>query len=673
MATSVIDLETYGAELNESRAAGDYEKPYPGMISMSTRQKERLLTWLDDWYHTLDSAHQSKLEQFKREEEAYRAKSLGPQADPFVGASGDVVPLIAMAVDPIVARLDTGIFKADPVFRIKGLRKDVLGQVESLEKWVNYYQKHQLQLRKVMLPRLIELAKHGTMVFKTVYDCTEREVMSYDRKWKVERKKVKEFAGPKIYGISLADFMFPPYYQDLQLCPIVFERQRVTYQDLLIAQASGKITNVKQLKGEETYNTLNILEAERAKSANHEGAHSANHFIEVFEWWGDFSLDEDKPPVRLVGTYHPQTRTLLQLRYNYYFHQRKPYTVIPYNLTNDSLYGIGIAEMTLNFQEVLTQWQRHALNNAYLANIRMFIARTDSQIEAKPKLYSGRVFKVPDPSKDFVPFNAASDTYPSTLTERQNVIGLAEKRTGVSDYLTGRESPIVGSRATATSTLALIQEGTKRVEEVLENIRNGCAEMLNNCLYIWIQYGLGTVDDLVFANDQVAEDLKTFFDSVDNDNIHGALTIDLSATDAASNRSVQQQVQLAIIQTMMMYLQKVVELGKMAVESAQTMPVLAQMADEVLKSARKMFKDLLTKYEIPNPDEYLPDLERFLQQLGGAGAPGAGGQPGGTPLEPDLSAFGGANPAMGGGYEEPPSNGQGSGQPVPFAGGFGGL
>jgi len=315
------------------------------------------------------------------------------------------------------------------------------------------------------------------------------------------------------------------------------------------------------------------------------------------------------------------------------------------------------------FQEAQTKWHQMATDNAYLANIRMFIAKRESGIEDVPKLYSGKTFFVDNPATDFIPFKAA-EIYPSSLTERQNLFGLAEKRTGVSDYLTGRESPIVGSRATATSTVALIQEGTRRVEEVLENIRIGFAEIIENCIYIWIQYGLEGIEDLVFGDDKVATDLKEFFDMVDEDNVAGSLAVDLAATDAASNKSIQQQVQLAIIQTMMQYLNKLVEAGQLAIQAAQSGQTdLTGLINDVMKSARKMFTDLLTKYDIRNPEEYLPDLEKHLHAAaqGQGVAIGDAGGLGGVPSDAGIPSIsretfsppGASQPAMPGGVGIP--------------------
>jgi hypothetical protein len=653
----------------------DNDSAYPDpILKISEETEKRLIAHITEWLTFLQSSQEPKVKEWADQEAGYRAISEGPKSTPYVGACGDVVPVIAMGVDPVHARLDTGIFKAKPVFKLTGLKKSVLKYIDALEQWIEYYQKHRMKFRSVASPRILEMSKHGTMIYKTVYERETYKIKTYDRKWKVVEKEITTFSGPKTYGISIQDLLFPPGYQHINDCPFVAEKIRTSFGNLKIAEASNKVKNVDKLRGLES-SQKDTLRDERQTSANHqESGSSVSNQLEVYEIWMDFALDDDMSkqidpekelpegfgiPDRLVVTWHEPTQTILQLRYNWYFHQRKPYTVIPYQITNDSLWGIGIAEMSAFFQDAQTKWHRMATDNAYLANIRMFIAKKESGIEEVPKLYTGRTFFVDNPATDFVPF-AAADVYGSTLSERQNLFGLGEKRTGVSDYLTGRESPVVGSRATATSTVALIQEGTRRVEEVLENIRSGYAEIMQMCIHIWIQYGLDGVEDAVFGGDDVAQLVKDFFDEASQENVSGMIAIDLQATDAANNKSVQQQVQLAIIQTMMQYLDKLVQAGQLALGAAQQQPELTALIGEVMTASRKMFTDLLTKYDIRNPEDYLPDLEKHLNgavaaaaaaqsagqgQPGGpapqdTGTPGAAGVPGGAvPPDNATAAF----------------------------------
>jgi hypothetical protein len=625
--------------LEDSEEPEKDKYPPPILKDVSEEKQNEFLNWLDEYLEAMISDQLTKQKQWAEEEEAYRAKS-GPKVDkPFIGCSNVTVPAVAMAVDPIHARLDTGIFKQDPVFKLKMLKKSFIKYGDALNQWVDFYQKNRLKLRRVASPRMLEATKLGTCAFKTVYDRQAAQICTYDENWNVVKKTEVRFSGPRVFGVGIGNLLFPPLYQDLQDCPIVAERIPTTFWKLKVAEASGKLTNVDKVKNQETV-IRTQLEQARADATQHDTVRRYIDEIEIFEVWCDYDINGDDLPEHLVATYHKDTRTLLQLRYNWYFHQRKPYTVIPYSLTNDSLYGFGLCEMIRPLQDMLTSWERMASDNAYLANIRMFIVKKDSGIEEIPRLYAGRCFFVDDPQKDFIPF-AANDIYPSTLTERQNIFGLIEKRTGVSDYLTGRESPIIGSRATATSTLALIQEGTKRVEQVLENFRHGFAEIIENCMYIWIQYGLDGLDDLVFGDDEIGSLVAEFFATVSAENVNGAIAIDLSATDAAGNRQAMQTMQLQIIQIMMQYLEKVLEAGAGAMQAMQTQPELALMINDVMKAARKMFKDLLTKYDVRDPDSYLPDLEKYLNvgQPGGNGAGNAPGAQGGVPGNGGQPAF----------------------------------
>lgn len=630
------------------------EKPWPKpKIDITPEAEAEFIRWLDEQLMDLQAMQQPKLDEWVELEKAYRARPQAKKNFPFVGACATVLPVIAMAVDPIHARLDTGIFKNDPVFRFKALKKSAMTYAPHVESWVNFYIKSVMHLRQIASPRILECAKLGTMVFKTEYEREECVERGYGADLKEVTIKRIRYAGPIVRGISLGDFLFPPGYQYLQDCPIVAERQRTSMMRLRKLEYQGRLTNVDKLRGQEVVER-NALELSREEAANHQTFSGTRAFedLEVFEIWCDYDFGGKGYPDQVMAVYHPSTRTLLALQYNKYFHQRKPYTLIPYSVTNDSLYGIGIGEMSKPFQDALTQWHQMASDNAYLANIRMFIAKTNTPgIEEVPRLYPGRTFFVDDPRNDFIPFQS-SEIYPSTLQERQNLFGLVEKRTGVSDYLTGRESPIIGSRATATSTIALIQEGTKRVEQVLENLRFGFSEIVENMLYIWAQYGLDGMDWVVFGDDKIGQSVSDFFGSyIKEDVLMGALAVDLAATDAAGSRQVLQQMQLSIINVMMGFYQKMIESAQLAVQAAPQSPQFAAFVGDVGAAARKLFNELLVKYDIRNPEDYLPDLEAFINGIttppegmaatGGLGGPGATpGQLGVPPIPPRMGGGG---------------------------------
>ena len=586
---------------------------YPdAILSIPEEKLTAFKLWLDHWLLEL-TTDQSKLQSDWSDIEKAYDGGADPSisSPPFKGACMDVIPVMAMAVDPIHARLDIGIFKQEPVFSVKPYRRDMKNLAPSLSAFIDAYQRNYLKLHKISSPRLLELTKLGTCIFKTVYDREQTKSVTYDEQYKVVTKNMIKFSGPRVSGISIGDFLFPPNYQDIQDCPIVFERQRTTFDKLKVLEYSKKLAHVDSIKAQQVTNAKTPLEGSREDAVGHKSGTRINELV-VWEGWCDYDIDGDGLPEKLVVTYHYETGTIIQLRYNWYFHQKKPYSVIPFTVVNESIYGLGIGKMARPFQLAITRFHRMASDNAYIANIRMFIAKKNSGIEEVPRLYSGRVFFVDDPTRDFIPFQAG-DIYPSTLAERQNLFGMVEKRTGVSDYLTGRESPIIGSRATATSTLALIQEGAKRVEEVLENVRGGFSEIVEFCIAIWIQYGTGGIEDIFFGGDQIAKDVKDFFNRVTHDNVNGMVGVELTATDPASSKVQMQQLQLSIIQVMMQYLEKVLQAGQGAIQAQmQQIPQYTEMVKDVMEAARQMFKDLLHKYDIRNAEDYLPDLRKYL-------------------------------------------------------------
>lgn len=655
----------------EDRVSGPVSSfPAPILNGLSDETLDGLRIWLDDWIFELEQELDSKLTQFAREEKNYRITTSGPKSFPFEGASGEVVPLIAMAVDPIFARLDVSLFKTDRIMQLKALKRSYVDYIDVLERFIDFYLRHKVQLRREFQPRCLDFVKHGTMVFKSVYDDDTRDIVTYDQEWKPVKKKVTTFRGPRIVGVPLNRFMYPARYQYVQDAPCIAEKHKMTIDKLRLMEAAKKIENVDKIKNQE-HDDTDVVEQEQERSANHERMNRTRD-ITVYELWCDYDINGDGLPERLAIIYHKETRTFLQLRYNWYFHQRKPYVVIPYQITSGSIYGIGLCAMIEPFQDSATTWQQHASNNAYLANIRMFIAKKDAGIEDSPRLYSGRVFHVDNPREDFIPF-AAADIYNSTLQERQNVMGLVEKRTGVSDYLTGRESPIVGSRATATSTLALIKEGTQRVEEVNENIRYGLAELVYNSLFLWFQYGLDGLDDILFSDDDLTK-LKDFFDNVNADNLHGAIAVDIAATDAANNQTIKQQTQMALIQVMMSFYEKIITVGRLALEAAPTMPQYSEMVVEVMTAAKKMFRELLQAYDIRNPDDYLPMLEEHITNAMAAlqsqqGTPGGPGDiSGGAPSAQGIPGPGGAAPGSSVSVPATAGGGNGASGGLPFAG-----
>ncbi len=631
------------------------------MITMKDEVRSRFESWLSEQVQFLSNSFQEKIEKWAEEEDAYRALPDPPKTKPFVGACREVIPAIAMAVDPIHARLDTAIFKSDRIIRMRALDKKLQPEIDAVERFVEYYLRYYLRLRQVMSPRLLESAKHGHMVLRIEYEDDTQPILTYGRdakgNWVQTKQNLTRCKGPKISGIPIQNFIYPARYQHIQEAPIVLERFYATQDEISAQQKLGQWIT-PEFKLSDSNDSRTPLDSAREDSAQHHETQRSDGWVELFRFACKFDVDENGFQESLLGVWDHNSNTLLQLRYNWYFHQRYPYVLIPYTISDGDIGGLGLCEMILPFQRSMTDWHQQYWNNAYLANARVIVRKKDGVKTADPiSWYAGKEYFAEDPDKD-VRILAMADVHRSTQNMMQDLMGYVEKRTGVSDYLTGRESPIVGSRATATSTVALIQEGTKRVEETLENHRVGLSEAVEMCLYIWLQFGTDGLEDRIFDEDTAAK-VISFFEKIRETYIGSALTIELAATDASNNKAVQQQLQLALIQTFTVFYEKLMTAAQVAVQASQTSPPLAELIGQVMTDARKLYADLATKYDVRNPEEYLPELDKFLSSIGASGS-----------QRPTPSSFVGGPPqaaGMAGGGVSPPVNAP----VVPQAGGGG--
>src|SRR3954467_2278213 len=127
--------DAYGAwttalELDKKDIATPSENRFPdAIVDVEDEYLARCRGWLDEQIAILKRSHQMKEDEWDLYEIAYRAKadSVRNYRPPFEEASEEVIPAIAMSVEPVVARLRTSIFKQKPVFTVTPLVKSRTG------------------------------------------------------------------------------------------------------------------------------------------------------------------------------------------------------------------------------------------------------------------------------------------------------------------------------------------------------------------------------------------------------------------------------------------------------------------------------------------------------------------------------------------------------------------
>jgi hypothetical protein len=211
----------------------------------------------------------------------------------------------------------------------------------------------------------------------------------------------------------------------------------------------------------------------------------------------------------------------------------------------------------------------------------------------------------------------------------------------VADYQLGRESNVLGNRATATGTLALIQEGNRRFDLNVRDVRDCLGSVGKKLLLLNAQFRpTGMAYFVKGADGELVENVLNLPDEF----IADGIGMELTASTATINREIEKQGLLAMMGTLTQYYQQLIQIGGIAM-NPQTPPPIQQMAIQMADGARYLMSMIVQTYEIRAVDTLLPpSLADQLESEANAAAQ----QPPGPPGGPEQNTNGaGMGPAVG--------------------------
>jgi hypothetical protein len=256
-----------------------------------------------------------------------------------------------------------------------------------------------------------------------------------------------------------------------------------------------------------------------------------------------------------------------------------------------------------------------------------------------------------DPNKGMAVFHLAEPS-PVLGQAEEKAFFMNEKRTGVSVYNMGMESPVVGSRATATGTTALINEGNMRFWVSIDDMRRAIEELL----YLTIQ------------QEQQMRPEGYYFESgrfiqFPQGDPREKLALRLSMSSESVNRDLEVQQMQMLMQVVNDYYMRLNQ-AMMIVANPQFPPQAKFAAVQTMEASSKIVKKFVERFDVENLDEVVPTILGALQGMasamqaaGGMNATGQGpmaqtppGPPQAVPQRP------GGGP--GAGPQPPPASGR---------------
>lgn len=645
------------------------------------------------------AARDPLLQQWLRWLQQYAAPAeQGQKNFPYEGAANYVLPLTATDVDQLFAKFLQTVHAPEDLWTVSPMNERWVDTAKPLQDLLTWLDRNLLKMFNVNQRVILEMTKLGTAIYKTGWDYQRYPTLAYDGAGRVV--KAEKIRGlPFVDHVRLSDFVIPAYSYAIQPdaqggAPWTAERHRKSpsqfrrwannsspflppvdpdVRDLVIKFEESGATDydeyVRQQEREVSGAKLPTSESQAwdkssSQMTGQTGSAGTKQIrdIEFWEIHVRYGTKSENSEEDIVVWYHQPTRKILRAILNPYAHGQRPYDVVRY-FPGEGFYGIGVCQQKEVFQSMASDLFNFNWDNVLLANSRMVVAKSGSNIAPGEPFYPNKVWIVDDDvSKSFGVFPMA-DIYQSLPLLQSSVQALGERRTGISDIQLGNIQELPG-RTPATTMLSLLQEGNRRPDLTIKGLRyDGLSTVGLRIIQLLQQYAsapakggpdVGGTALLQLAvqtlgmpeGPEVAQKLL-----MPMEDAALGIGVSITATSGSANKEVERQGFTALLQLASGLYPQFLQ----AVSIAAQMPG-TPVADVALNSAKglaELFQRLLEQYDVRNPEEVIPFTQQTIdaaQQAGaqsafGAGPGPTGGNPGpngGDPLQALLSGLGGA-------------------------------
>lgn len=567
--------------------------PLPGApLNLTEADRKNVIDYLDQAFQEALPAHDRKIERLDRWQRAYDGIPATPHKDfPWPGACNIVIPLIGIAVDSIVARIVNTLFSVTPFWSVRPLRSEVEEAAYAQEQFLEWSRHNEFNIYSEVRQWVPEIVKYGWGYMKVNWDvATQTTVMLDNGLSRPEQVVVRR---PYPHHVLLRDIVTQPGIEDdLGQAEWIAQRVRLTDGQMAIRERDGIFQDTDAVISNKS-RTLRTVD----------GISPINKLNEFYEVWATIPIAvDDKIPVPVVLTYHPGTRTLLRAIHNPNFDGTRAFVKAKFIEREGELEGQGIAARLSDMQSELTTIHCQQVDNSTIANTRFFLGRR-GVVRAGTRIWPGRFLTVPDPAND-VKAVQMGDVLGSMTRLSAEILAFSERASGVSDPSLGRESSTVGTRATATGTLAILQEGNRRFDLNVRDIRDSLGTIGVRVLNLNQQYRpRGVAFTVLGDRGQLVEQLL----DLPNRFMNSMLAVELTASTATINREVEKRSLTELLGLLANYYQQSLQVATL-VENQQVPPSVRQLAVQELVGGRVVMQRLLQTYDIQSIDKVLPKM-----------------------------------------------------------------
>lgn len=619
---------------------------WPDMLNLDEETEQDLAHWLYEEIHFARIEKRDIVEDWKKWQKQYWAEPASKVKNfPFKRAANVVIPLTAIAVEAVHARLMNTIWAVDPFWSIRPRTRNWIDTAKPMERWLQSEVESPSSLDAYTFTNdaMLEGILLGTFIGKSGYVRTIKKTNVPRSDGLNDEKWVESANGATLEYVPCANFLIRNAEQDPQEAAWCGEEHSFTWAKMKRMALSNrvdadKLDNIKHWRF-----ATSRLDHDQDPSGEFEEVKDELQNTEPIwherfrtqEIWCAYDVDKDGVDEEIVIDFHYASKTILSVRYNWYEDLRRPYRVAQYVKVPGRLWGIGVGKQNEQFQEAITTVHRQRLDNATLANMRMMAAKKQSGISPDEPIFPGKIWFVDDPERD-IQVLQLSEVYTSSYNNESSLLQYSERYTGVNEVLLGL--PHQGTPGTATGDLARIAEGNKRFDLVLRNIRKWLGELGLDVIGNYQQFGDQERHWLVLEDDAqwVEQVLRMPAQYVSR----GAV-VELTATSATTNRQVEQQQWMSLYTVLDQHFMKLITLAQLLGDPK----ILLSSAMRAALAADAIMKELTKTFDVTEPEKFMfltteerQDAAAAIRRVPEGTQPGASGV---LPEAPELGRMAG--------------------------------
>ena len=595
----------------------DSESQWPRMLVLDEDTESRLVRYLEHEISLIWQERDLLVQDWIQWQKDYWAKPAQKVKNfPFRRAANIVIPMTAIAVEAILARLLTTIFSIKPFYSIRPRLKEWIEASPDIESWFQseVEDSNSLDMDGFARESLLELIKLGTGVGKSGYERDIRKVNVDLPDGTSIPKWIEKRNGATLDYVPLANFLMRFHEKDPQTAALVGEEHTdINWAQLKRHALSGRMRPeaIEKIRNwwaqtNSIESTAQKLDDSRRREENAEPAwKDVFNFKEIFL---SFDVDKDGVDEEIVVDFHKESRTILSIRYNWYDDVHRPYRIGVYIPVEGRWMGIGVGKQNEQFQALITTIHRQRLDAGTLANMGQLALKKTSGYGPDEPIWPGKMWFVDNPATDIREFSLSNTQHFAQLSNEDSARGYADKRTGANELILG--TPSTRTPPTAASDAMKLQEGNRKFDMVLKNVRRWYGLLGHDILANYQQFGDRDRSWLVRGEGGIW--IERFLSMPQADIRRGAV-VELTVTDSITNKEVEQQKWMQLFGILSAHYDKVLErAGQVAglLGDPQIFLVFSQMA---LRSSNAAMRRLFEAFGEPDVDAFLLDLEGDAQ------------------------------------------------------------